>query len=581
MQQHTVLEQQSPASTALALAMPSLKQPTLPLKAIVVRHNPRKYFDPAEMAEMVASVKETGVIQPIIVRVDEEGVFILVAGERRYRAAMIAHGEDYEIPFTLMQADEIGAKQLALIENVQRSNMAPSEEAAAAAEQVGICRGDREEAARIIGWSLPTLEARLALMNCSNAVLDAMNTRKIKLGHGELLAALPKEIQDKLLPVIIKEDKSIPEVRRTIEQVACSLTAAIFDKTDCAGCHHNSANQGEMFGESISTGNCTNRACYTGKTEKQLDLVATGLRDEYPVVRIVRAGDNETRVQLAVDGPKGVGAEQAIACHACQNYGAAVSGLPDSLGKVYKGQCFDTVCNMKKVGARLQAEKAASQPPASVAAKGSAAGGKPTAKAAGSSSVASPSTNPSVTSVSESDKIKTYRVALWRKSLRREVGRDPATARKYLIAIVLSGNARCIEDKTFSGIWEKMTEERIPTMDVAKSVVAVQAAPDDTLDKAMVGIAIAAIEGLEVNYLTQLCKHHKLDLGLHWKLCKEFLELITKSEMMVVADELGIRAALGETFKKVFTKPKSEVIEALLAVEGFSYEGKLPKVLKF
>ncbi|SOE97514.1 PRTRC system ParB family protein [Burkholderia sp. D7] len=581
MQQHTVLEQQSPASTALALAMPSLKQPTLPLKAIVVRHNPRKYFDPAEMAEMVASVKETGVIQPIIVRVDEEGVFILVAGERRYRAAMIAHGEDYEIPFTLTRADEIGAKQLALIENVQRSNMAPSEEAAAAAEQVGICKGDREEAARIIGWSLPTLEARLALMNCSNAVLDAMNTRKIKLGHGELLAALPKEIQDKLLPVIIKEDKSIPEVRRTIEQVACSLTAAIFDKTDCAGCHHNSANQGEMFGESISTGNCTNRACYTGKTEKQLDLVATGLRDDYPVVRIVRAGDNETRVQLAVDGPKGVGAEQAIACHACQNYGAAVSGLPDSMGKVYKGQCFDTVCNMKKVAARLQAEKAASQPQDGQAKTSTGARTAPAKKTAGPSGASTPSTNPSVTTVSESDKMKTYRVALWRKALRREVGRDPATARKYLIAIVLSGNARCIEEKTFSGIWEKMTDERIASKDVTKSVTAVQSASDDTLDKAMIGMAVAAIEGLEVNYLTQLCKHHKLDLGLHWKLCKEFLELITKSEMMVVANELGLQAALGDNFKKVFGKSKTEVIDALLAVEGFDYTGKLPKVLKF
>jgi PRTRC genetic system ParB family protein len=561
--------------------MPALKQPTLPLKAIVVRNNPRKYFDPAEMAEMVASVKETGVIQPIIVRVDEDGVFILVAGERRYRAAMIAHGEHYEIPITLAEADEIGAKQLALIENVQRADMAPSEEAVAAAEQVGICKGDREEAARIIGWPLAKLNARLALMNCSNDVLDALNTRKIKLGHAELLAALPKEIQDKLLPVIIKEDKSIAEVKKTIEQVACSLAAAIFDKTDCAGCHHNSANQGEMFGESITTGNCTNRSCYNDKTEKQLNSVATSLRDEYPLVRIVRAGDNETRVQLAIEGPKGVGLEQAKACHACQNYGAAVSGLPDSLGKVYKGQCFDTVCNMKMVGARLQAEKAASQPPKSPSTTGTAAGDKPAAKTAGAASTSSPSTNPSVTVVSESDKMKTYRVALWRKALRREVGRDPATARKYLIAIVLSGNSRCIEDKTFSGIWEKMTEERIPTMDVAKSVAAVQAAPDDTLDKAMVGIAIAAIEGLEVNYLTQLCNHHKLDLGLHWKLCKEFLELITKSEMMVVADQLGIRAALGDNFKKVFSKPKSEVIDALLAVEGFSYEGKLPKVLKF
>jgi ParB family transcriptional regulator, chromosome partitioning protein len=581
MQQQTAVEHQPLASTAHVLAMPSLKQPTLPLKTIVVRHNPRKYFDPAEMAEMVASVKETGVIQPIIVRVDEEGVFILVAGERRYRAAMIAHGEDYEIPITLAEIDGVEAKQRALIENVQRADMAPSEEAVSAAEQVGICKGDRDEAARIIGWPIAKLNARLALMNCSNAVLDALNTRTIKLGHAELLAALPKETQDKLLPVIIKEGKSVGEIKKTIEQVACSLSAAIFDKTDCARCHHNSANQGEMFGEAITTGNCTNRACYNQKSEQQLEAVVSGLRDEYPVVRIVRAGDNETRVQLAVDGPKGVGAEQAIACHACQNYGAAVSGLPDSMGKVYKGQCFDTVCNMKKVAARLQAEKAASQPQDGQAKASTGARTAPAKKTAGSTGASTPSTNPSVTTVSESDKMKTYRVALWRKALRREVGRDPATARKYLIAIVLSGNARCIEEKTFSGIWEKVTDERIASKDVTKSVTAVQSASDDTLDKAMIGMAVAAIEGLEVNYLTQLCKHHKLDLGLHWKLCKEFLELITKSEMMVVANELGIQAALGENFKRVFGKSKTEVIDALLAVEGFDYTGKLPKVLKY
>jgi len=83
----------------------------------------------------------------------------------------------------------------------------------------------------------------------------------------------------------------------------------------------------------------------------------------YPVVRVVRAGDKETRIfYLAVDGPKGVSAEQAITCHACHHYGAAVSGLRDSMGNVYEGQWFDTVCNLKKVAARRQAEKAASQP---------------------------------------------------------------------------------------------------------------------------------------------------------------------------------------------------------------------------
>ncbi|MFM0415671.1 MULTISPECIES: PRTRC system ParB family protein [Paraburkholderia] len=554
------------------------QQPTLALKQITIAANPRTYFDAAEMEELTASVREKGVIQPVIVRTLADGGFALVAGGRRYRAAMTAHGEDYEIPVVVKEIDEVEAKQLAIIENIQRADMSPAEEAIAAAEQVGLCKGDRDEVARIFGWSRATLDKRLALMNCSASVLEALNTRQILLGHAELLAALPKETQDKLLPVIIKEGKSVAEVKKTIEQVACSLSAAIFDKTDCVSCPHNSSTQGEMFGESIATGNCTNRTCFNEKTEKQLEVVATGLRDDFPVVRIVRAGDNHTRIQLAVEGAKGVGEEQAKACHACQNYGAAVSGLPDSVGKVYKGQCFDTVCNMKMVAKRLQAEKAAVPPKSDGKAEGTGAA-KPAAKASG----AAPSTtsNPPATVVAESDRIKTYRVALWRKALRREVGANAALAQRYLVSIALAGQARCVDDSTLRGIWEKLTEEKIAVSDVAKAATSVAAADDDKFALALTGVTVAAIQGLDVHHLTSLCRHHRLDLNQHWKLCKEFLELITKSEMMVVADELGIRAALGDEFKKVFSKSKGEVIEALLNVKGFDYTGKIPKVLKY
>jgi ParB family chromosome partitioning protein len=552
-----------------------MQQPTLALKQIQVKHNPRKHFDAAEMEELTASVREKGVIQPVVVRLLSDGGHELVIGGRRYQAAMRAFGEDYPIPVVVKEIDEREAKQLAIIENIQRADMSPAEEAIAAAEQVGLCKGDRDEVARIFGWSRATLDKRLALMNCSTLVLDALTIREILIGHAELLASLPKDKQDKLLPVIIAEKKSVAEVKKTIEQVACSLAAAIFDKADCAGCQHNSANQGEMFGESIGTGNCTNRTCYNEKTEKALETVATGLRDDYPVVRIVRAGDNHTRIQLAVDGPKGVGEEQAKACHACQNYGAAVSGLPDSIGKVYKGQCFDTVCNMNKVAAQLQAAKAASKPSTDKP----AAGSKPAAK--GASAPTTGSTNPTVTVVAESDRMKQYRVALWRKALRREVGADAGLAQRYLVSIVLAGQARCVDGTTFSGIWERLTEAKVASGDLSKAATTVDAIEANKLAHAVTGVTIAAIEGLEVTFLTQLCRHHKLDLTKHWKLCKEFLELITKSEMMVVADELGIRAALGENFKKVFAKSKSEVIDALLAVEGFDYAGKLPSVIKF
>jgi PRTRC genetic system ParB family protein len=556
-----------------------MQQPTVSLSSIVSIYNPRSYFDPVKMAELAASIRAQGLAQPVVVRTVGDGTYALIAGARRCRAAREVYGEDFDMPVMFRDdLDEVGARILALAENTQRDDMAPSEEAIAAAAAVGLCKGDREEAIRLVGWDRAKFESRLALMNCSTAVLEALNTRTIKLGHGELLAALGKDKQDVLLPVIISENKTVAELKKVIENASCALASAIFDKSDCATCPHNSSLQTEMFGEAIGTGNCTNRACFNDKTEKQLEAVATGLREEYPVVRIVRVGDNNTRVQLSVDGPSGVGEEQAKACHACQNYGVAVSGLPDSMGKVYRGQCFDTVCNMKKVGDRLKAEKAAqvaADPKTSSTGKGtssSKAAGDKSGKAAGESAA---------TSVAESERVKTYRVALWRKALRRDIDRNHDLARQYLIGIVLSGHARQINDSTYKSIFERLTEETVPPSSLGKTIDLVQKTSPEVQSNLMLAMLYAAVDGIDVTYLKELCKHHKLDLGKHWKLDKAFLELITKSEMMVLADELGLRAALGDEFKKVFAKSKSEVIDALLAVKDFDYAGKVPKVLKF
>jgi ParB family chromosome partitioning protein len=553
------------------------QQLTASLNRIRLGRNPRSYFDPKALAELTESIREHGVDTPILVRpVTEDGFdYEVIAGGRRYRAAMEAHGENYAMPIVVKDVDDVEARRMALTENIQRDNLSPAEEAVDAAELLGLHGGDRDVVARMLGWSRSTLDSRLALLNCSKAVLDALSERQINIAHAELLAALAKDKQDALLPVIVAEKRTVAELKKVIEAASCVLSSAIFDRTDCAACPHNSATQSALFGESIASGNCTNRACFNEKTEKQLEATAAGLRDEFPVVRIVRAGDNHTRTQLAVEGANGVGEEQAKACHACQNYGVAVSGLPDSLGKVYRGQCFDTVCNMKKVAARINAEKAAAAP-----ATAKADGRKPVEKAGGTA--ASPAgTSTPVTVVAESDRVKAYRVALWRKALRRDIGNNSELARQYLIAIVLSGHSRQLSDTAFSTFWERLTDEKPPVSDLARAAAAVQATSAEIQSNLMLAITFAAIEGLDVSYLTQLCRHHKLDLKKHWKLSKDFLELITKSEMMVVADELGIRAALGDNFKKVFARSKGEVIEALLAVEGFDYTGRLPKVLRF
>ncbi|WP_176060293.1 PRTRC system ParB family protein [Paraburkholderia sp. BCC1876] len=561
------------------------QQLTAPLKRIRIGRNPRTYFDPKAMSELTESIRANGVDTPIIVRpvVEEDFDYEVIAGGRRYRGAMEAHGEDYAMPIVVKVVDDVEARRIALTENIQRAELSPAEEARDAAELLGLQGGDRDVTARILGWSRATLDSRLALLNCSTAVLDALSERKINIAHAELLAALSKENQDKVLPVVVAEKRSAADVRKLVESASCALPPAIFDKTDCAGCPHNSSTQAQMFGEAIGTGNCTNRTCFNEKTEKQLEMTAAGLRDEFQTVRIVRAGDNNTRVQLAVDGANGVGLEQAKACHGCANYGAAVSGLPDSTGKVYRGQCFDTVCNMKKVAARIKADKAAKQPEKADDAKSA-----PAAKSAngtgstGSKSASAPSsTNPSVTVIAESEKVKAYRVKLWRKALRVDIGMNHELARQYLIAIVLSGHARQIDDASFRKLFERIADGEAPLANLPEAIDAVQATNEGKLADLMIAMLFAAVEGLDVINLTQLCKSHKLDLKKHWTLDKEFLELITKSEMTVLADELGIRAALGDDFRKVFAKSKPEVIEALLKVEGFDYVGKLPKVLKF
>ncbi|CAG9186059.1 PRTRC system ParB family protein [Cupriavidus pampae] len=560
-----------------------MKNSTIVVGKIRPGRNPRKYFDPVEMSELTESVRIDGVLQSILIRPveqDESGhEYEVVAGERRYRAAMAAHGDDYPVPVIIKVMTDAEADRHALIENIQRADMAPSEEAVQASKIVGQLQGDRDEAARQLGWSRSTLDKRLALMNCSDSVLEALNTRTIQLGHAELLATLEKGTQEKLLPVIVSEKKAVAELKKTIEAAACSLEKAIFDKTQCTSCQHNSSLQTEMFGEAIATGNCTNRACYIEKTDRKLEGIAYGLKDEYPVIRIVRAGDNETRVQLLVEGATGVGEEQAKACHGCQNFGAAVSGLPGSLGKVYGGQCFDTACNSQKVAARIKAErdaKAATQAPAS---SGSTSDKPAAAKGAGKTSA--PAEKPA-TSISESEKLKAYRTDVWRKALRKEVAQNAELANAYLISIALHGLARTITGDTMGKFFEKLTDQKASST-FPGCLTAVHALDAGKREQLTVATTVAAIDGMDVTSLRDLCRYHKLDLKLHWNLQKSqhFLEMLTKSEMKVLADELGIRKALGDGFAKLFNKSKPEVIAGLLAVDGFDYIGKVPKVLGF
>lgn len=548
----------------------------IPLSQIVVGNNPRRFFDPAEMNELVSSVREKGVIQPILVRPLNDG-FQVVAGGRRYAAAKQAHGDDYEIPVVVRDLTDAEAEELALIENVQRADMSPAEEAEAAAKILARCDGDREEAAKRLGWTRSTLDKRLALMNCAQPVRDALVERKIKLGHAELIAGLSKDKQEGVLNALLKAPElvSVVELKVQIQKLANALSAAIFDKTDCAGCPHNSGNQQALFGEAVDDGHCTNRDCWNTKTDEALEAKKESLKDEFPEVRIVRPGENFTVIKLVAEGATGVGEEQAQACRSCGKFGAAISAVPGKVGNVFRGLCFDAECNTQKVKAQQESTLAAAK---AVAEKTVGEGATTSAASnAGSAGKSVQKAEKKQTEVQDSTRVKDYRVKVWRKALAKHLASNPQQNERVLIALAMAGEGRNISDKTVKTIFKALTQQDAPATGGPDAIYVLLAeASDEVVQKLIRTLAPSVAEGIDEYKLVALMKTLQVDLAAYWKLNDEYLNLLTKSEIEVIAEQVGIKEHLGKDFAKLMAGKKDEIVKKILTVDGFEYAGKLP-----
>jgi PRTRC genetic system ParB family protein len=540
-------------------------------------NNPRGYFDADEMQKLTESVRVHGIAQSILIRPIGEGKYKVIAGERRYRAAMTAHGDEFDMPVLIVECTEEQADVLANIENTIRADMSATEEGQSAARILGQVKGDRDEAARLLSWSRGKLDSRLALMNCSQVVQTALNERTIKLGHAELFASLAKDKQDKLLPAVIERKLSVNDLKVVIEKAAAKLSAAIFDKTECAGCQHNSSAQGTMFEACITDGSCTNGACYKAKTEGALEAMKDGLKDEYPVIRIVRAGDNFAQIPIKAEGPTGVGEAQAQACRGCNNFGAAISAIPEHLGKTFKNQCFDPACNQKKVAENIRAQTEAKKA-AKMAASGTAASKDAPKGAADDKGKAKPPVLQ--TTVSEGDKVKEYRLGIWRAAMKKEVVQSYQLSVQYLIALAVTGNIRYVSQTGMTKVFEKLLDEKKGT-DLTAVANQVQKMESETLDTVTKMLAVSAMEDLPESELVRLAKHIKLDLTKHWKMDSTFLNLFTKSQLQIIATAVGLDKAFGDGFAKLFSEKKEPLIEKLLGVKNFNYSAVIPPVLMY
>ena len=167
---------------------------TLPLQKVEPNPaQPRKYFDPDELQELADSIAMHGVIQPLTVRLLPSGYYQIIAGERRWRAARLAGLT--EIPVVVIEADDKKAMELAQIENLQRADLNPVEEALGYQQLISEYGMTQEQAAERVGKSRPAVANALRLLSLSRPVQDLLAEGRLSAGHARALLTIRSDAE--------------------------------------------------------------------------------------------------------------------------------------------------------------------------------------------------------------------------------------------------------------------------------------------------------------------------------------------------------------------------------------------------
>ena len=193
---------------------------TLPLREIEPDPGqPRKTFDDETLAELSASIAEHGLLQPIAVRPKPSGGYLIVAGERRWRASRMAGLT--EVPVIVKDVTDEQAMELALVENLQREDLDPVEEAAGIRELMTRCDLTQEQAARKLGKSRSALANSLRLLSLPETVLELLKSGFITIGHAKVVLSLPTpELQEEAAQMIADNQLSVRQAEALCKKLA-------------------------------------------------------------------------------------------------------------------------------------------------------------------------------------------------------------------------------------------------------------------------------------------------------------------------------------------------------------------------
>lgn len=185
------------------------------------KNQPRKEFDEDKIKALSDSIKNVGVLQPIVLKPTDEANYMIIAGERRYRASIMAGKE--EIPAVIKDIPVKDIMEIALIENLQREDLNAIEEALAYKSLIDNYKVTQEELSEAVGKSRPHITNTLRLLNLQKKVIKMIENGEITPGHGKALLRIENHDQQlEIANKIVKDDLSVRVVEEMAKKIICN-----------------------------------------------------------------------------------------------------------------------------------------------------------------------------------------------------------------------------------------------------------------------------------------------------------------------------------------------------------------------
>ena len=193
-------------------------QRTLPIAALTPsKFQPRTFFDETQLKSLADSIKNHGIVQPILVRPTANNTYEIIAGERRWRAAQIAQLHD--VPVVIQPMNDQAALEIALIENIQRQDLSPIEEAEGYHRLMIEFKHTQEELAEILGKSRSAIANALRLLQLPDFAREKVHTGKISAGHARQMIGLEDGDIVRLMQAVIQDGMSVRGIEKRRQEI--------------------------------------------------------------------------------------------------------------------------------------------------------------------------------------------------------------------------------------------------------------------------------------------------------------------------------------------------------------------------